>query len=185
MGLVMLDFGCDGETYGCSIFRLGCLCECPCAGHFRCGQSPIEVRCFSMVIERSEKTHIAAILNTPHNTIRILDKPDLVPQAISKHGTIGVIVVPIGRRLADVKDLDDGSPSAWLQRRHIQVGVAANLQEHKIGVLLDHHDCPGRVDTRRHTANHGLLVAGLHGGGIIVPAVHGGLRRSVELLPVG
>ena len=135
--------------------------------------------------ERRRKAYITAIFNTPDNPIRILHKPNLISQTIGKRLPLSVVVVSRGRRLAHIKDLDDGTAHTLLRRRHVKVGVTSHLHQQEVRILLDHHDGSRRVDARRHAPHHGFLVARLSRDGIIRPAIHGSFRTRVQRLAIG
>lgn len=45
-------------------------------------------------------TYIAAVLDTPYNTVRVHDESDLVPNAITEDIAISLVVVAVSRCLA-------------------------------------------------------------------------------------
>jgi hypothetical protein len=73
-------------------------------------------------------TYITAVLNTPDYTSRIRGESDLVPQTITKDLAARLIVIAASRRLAHIKDLDDGTPSRLIRSGHVKVGIASDLE---------------------------------------------------------
>lgn len=130
-------------------------------------------------------THITTVLDTPEDTVWIGDKADLVPQAVPKYLALCVIVVPTRWDLVDVKDLDASTASRRLLRSHVEIGIAAHLQQDQVRLTWNNFDGTRRVHTRRHTLDNGLLVADLVCEGIVRPAVESRLRGCVEGLAIG
>ncbi len=130
-------------------------------------------------------THVAAVLDAPYDASRVLDKANLVSQTVGKH-LAGRLVVVSGRRGgAHVEDLDDGAAGGRLRRLHVEIGVGAHLDENHVGLGLDHHDIPGRVDARVHACDDGLLVADGAGDRVVGPRPDGSLAARVQCRAIG
>lgn len=96
-----------------------------------------------------------------------------------------VIVVATRGNVVGVKDLDTSTTSRRLLRSHVEVGIAAHLQQDQVRLTWDNLNGTRRVHTRRHALDNGLLVADLANESIIRPAVESRLGGSVEGLAIG
>ena len=84
--------------------------------------------------ETGAETHITTVLHAPEDTIGVGNKANRVAETVAKDLAIGVVVEPVGGRFGGVEDLDDGAARGGLLGSHVQVGVAANLDENQVGI---------------------------------------------------